>query len=211
MDSHAHAMISRRAGFTVIELMVTVAIVAILAMVAAPSLRDLVKNAGMTSLVNDFMTDLSVARAEAVKRGVRATICTSNTGTGCTATEWRFGWIIFAETNAGGTAGAVDAGEPILKVSSKINGADETIPTRITSTANPKNGAIDYIDFRPSGVVSPGGAGTIDIYMCDSRRTDVAGVSASEAANKGRHIILTGTGRAHTVRCTCNSATACAP
>jgi len=209
MDSHANAMISRRAGFTLIELMITIAIIAILAAVAAPSMRDLVKNARMTSLVNDFMTDLSVARGEAVKRGVRATMCTSNTGTGCTATEWRFGWIIFAETVTAN--GAVDTDEPILKVSPMINGANENPPTRITSTANPLNGTINYIDFRPSGVTSPGGAGAIDIYMCDSRRTDAAGVSASEAANKGRHIVLTGTGRAAAVRCTCSSEILCAP
>jgi type IV fimbrial biogenesis protein FimT len=197
-------MIPRRAGFTVIELMITVAIIAILATVAAPSLRDMVKNARMTSMVNDFMTDLSVARAEAVKRGVRASICTSNNGTGCTGTDWRYGWIIFAEAHTGGTAGFVDTNDVILKVSPKIDGADENPPTLITTAGNLTNGGVKYIEFRPSGVTQPGGAGAIDIYMCDSRKT--GSVSASEAANKGRHIILSGTGRAHSVRCTCVAA-----
>ncbi len=99
-------MTSRRTGFTLLELMIVIAIIAILTVVAAPSLRDLISNARMTSLVNDLMTDLSLARGEAVKRNVRISICTSNTGTGCTNTEWRFGWIIFAEYDTAGSAWA---------------------------------------------------------------------------------------------------------
>ncbi|HZM45732.1 MAG TPA: GspH/FimT family protein [Burkholderiales bacterium] len=203
-------MISRRAGFTLIEVMIVIAIIAILATVAAPSMRDMVRNARMTSLVNDLMTDLSVARAEAVKRGVRTTVCTSNTGTGCTATEWRFGWIMFAESNTAGAFGAVDAGEPILKIAPVINGANENPATRITSVGHQTNTG-SYIAFRPTGVTNPGGAGTIDFYLCDARNLAQAGVTASEANGKGRHIVVSGTGRAQQNRCTCSSATLCAP
>jgi type IV fimbrial biogenesis protein FimT len=210
MDSHANAMISRRAGFTVIELMITVSIIAILAMVAAPSLRDMVLNARMTSMVNDLLTDLSVARAEAVKRGVRATVCTSSNGTACTSSDWRNGWIIVAEADTAGTFGAVDATDVILKISPKVSGADDNPPTLITSVGNPTNGTIKYVDFRPSGVTTPGGGGTIDFHLCDARKT--GSVSAAEAANKGRRITITGGGRAHSIRCTCNAAgTVCNP
>jgi len=196
-------MISRRSGFTVIELMITVGIIAILATIAAPSLRDLVKNARMTSLVNDLMGDLSVARAEAVKRGVPVSVCTSNNGTSCTASEWRYGWIIFAESNTTGTPGVIDLGETILKAAPKINGADENPASLITSLNNPTAGTTNYVPFRPTGVTKPGGGGaSIHFYLCDARRTGL--VSAGEAINKGRHITLIGTGRAQTVRCTCD-------
>jgi type IV fimbrial biogenesis protein FimT len=205
-------MISRRAGFTIIELMITVAIIAILATVAAPSLRDMVKNARMTSLVNDLMADLSSARAEAVKRGVRATICTSNTGTQCTPTAWQFGWILFAEAHPGGAAGIVEGQDVILKVASEINGANEVPPTSIISVGHLTNSGARYIDFRPSGVVAPGGAGSIDFLLCDSRALDTPGVSAAEAQNKGRRITVAGTGRAQSTRCTCDSGgTVCNP
>jgi type IV fimbrial biogenesis protein FimT len=195
----------------VIELMITVAIIAILMMVSAPSLRDVIRNARMTSLANDLMTDLSLARGEAVKRGVRISMCTSNTGTACTNTEWRHGWIIFAEADTTGTQGKVDTNDVILKVSPKINGADETPPTLVTSANNlVETGS--YVNFRPSGVTTPGGALTpaIHFYVCDARKTGL--VSASEALNKGRHITVLGTGRAQASRCTCdNTGALCTP
>jgi prepilin-type N-terminal cleavage/methylation domain-containing protein len=228
MNSHAYAMISRRAGFTVIELMITVAIIAILATVAAPSMRDMVKNARMTSLVNDLMSDLSVARAEAVKRGVPVSVCTSTSGTACTNTAWNLGWIVFTDGGVpdGGVSGVVNAGlrnvtlpdgtvtpllDVILKVSPKINGADENPPTLVTSVNSP-TATGKYVIFRPTGVTTPGGgaAAKIDFYLCDSRRTGT--VPASEAANKGRHIIVSATGRAQSNRCTCaNDGASCAP
>ena len=201
-------MISRHAGFTIIELMITVALIAVLATIAAPSLRDLVKNARMTSLANDLMTDLSVARAEAVKRGVRTTICTSSDGASCTATEWNQGWIVFAESDTTGSFGTVDGGDVILKVAPKTDDAD----TLITSINHLGPAPGKYLSFRPSGMTTPGGTGatsTIEFYMCDSRSTDKVGAAA--ASNKGRHLTVSGTGRAIAARCTCSVATLCAP
>lgn len=205
-------MIHRHAGFTVIELMITVAVIAVLATIAAPSMRDLVKNARMTALANDLMTDLNVARSEAVKRGVRTAICTSNNGTSCTNTEWRYGWIVFTDSVDGTDYGSVNGTDAILKTAPKIDGADEDVPTRITAPAAPAGPAGQYVGFRPSGVVTPGGGGpNIEFHMCDSRNLSVSGVSAGEASGKGRRVTLTGTGRAHAVRCTCASATVCNP
>ena len=216
MNNHANAMIiSRRAGFTVIELMITVAIIAILSTIAAPSMRDVIKNSRMTSLANDLMSDLSVARGEAVNRGVRTTVCTSSDGAQCTATEWRFGWIVLAEVDTGGTQGVVDLKDVIVKKSPKINGADETPPNRITTTNHTSAAGVQYVGFRPSGVTTPGGGDptttTIHFYLCDSRSADTPGVSAAEALNKGRHITVTGTGRAQVNRCTCSTGLVCAP
>ena len=219
-------MNSQRAGFTVIELMITVAVIAVLATIAAPSLRDLVKNARMTSLANDFMTDLNIARSEAVKRGVRTAMCTSNNGTNCTGTPWNQGWIIFTDGGPdlpGGVYGQVNSNlktdantgtvllDVILKISRKIDGADENPPTSITAQ-NPQAGpAGQYIGFRPSGVVSSGGGGpNIEIYICDSRN-QADGATAAEASTKGRHITVTGSGRAHAVRCSCTTRTFCNP
>jgi type IV fimbrial biogenesis protein FimT len=204
---------TRHGGFTVTELMITVAVIAALATIAAPSLRDLTRNARMTSLANDFMTDLSVARSEAIKRGVRTAICTSSNGTSCTNTGWNQGWIVFTDDIALGASGKVDAKDVILKVAPTIYGANETPPTLITDVNTPAaSPGGKYVGFRPSGVTTPGGTGagsTIEFHMCDSRTTDVVGAGA--ASLKGRLVTVTGTGRASVVRCTCPSSTSCVP
>ena len=56
-------------GFTLLELMVTVAVAAILATVAVPGFRDLIQNNRVTTQTNELVTALNFARTEAVKRG----------------------------------------------------------------------------------------------------------------------------------------------
>ena len=219
---------SRPAGFTLIELMMVVALLAVLMMIAAPSIRDITLTARMTGQTNDLITDLSVARAEAVKRGGRTAMCATATTAACAAvpptnacqcqnTTWNQGWIIFSDTAPanGGTFGQVDLGlapplipDVILKVVPAINGANEPQPNTIISANTPNAVIGPWIGFRPSGVVNPGGTGaSITFDLCDSRNT--GNVAANMAANKGRKITVTGTGRASVRNCTCGPAGTC--
>lgn len=74
-------------GFTLVELMVTLAIVAILATVAVPSFQDMVNNNRLTSQANEFITALNYSRSEAVKRGTSITLTANTDG-------WQAGWTI---------------------------------------------------------------------------------------------------------------------
>lgn len=82
-------------GFTIIELIVTVAVAAILLSIAMPSLRIFVLNARMTTQTNNLLADISLARSEAIKHGSRAVICTSSDGATCTGSGWNSGRLIF--------------------------------------------------------------------------------------------------------------------
>jgi type IV fimbrial biogenesis protein FimT len=71
----ARSFIIQNKGFTLIELMVTIAIVAILAMLAAPSLRDLMVKNEFASVGNEFNGSIMRARNEAVSRNSCVTMC----------------------------------------------------------------------------------------------------------------------------------------
>ena len=64
-------------GFTIIELMVTVGVVAIMLSVAVPSISSMVKGNRLSTQINMVMADIHLARSESVKRGVRVIICRS--------------------------------------------------------------------------------------------------------------------------------------
>src|ERR1700712_3687111 len=76
------------AGFTLIELMVTVSIVAILALIAGPSLSGLIATQRIKAVAADLYVALSKARSEALKRNVNVTLSPK------TANTWQAGWEI---------------------------------------------------------------------------------------------------------------------
>ena len=114
-------------GFTLIELMVTLAVAAVLITVAVPNFRMFMVNNRLASQANDLITALSVARSEAVKRGGNVTVCASSDGATCTGT-WAQGWIV---RDAGGVI-QVQRG---LSGSSTLSGGTNVAST-LTYTPN---------------------------------------------------------------------------
>lgn len=84
-------------GFTLLELLVTLSIAAILLAVAIPSYRGVVQRNAMAAAVNDLVGDLNYARSEAVTRGQMVLVCKSANQTACTTNGgWNQGWIVYA-------------------------------------------------------------------------------------------------------------------
>lgn len=89
----------RASGFTLIEMMITISVVAILLAVGLPSFRSIIQNSRSAALATDLTSAINLARAEAVRRSEAVSVCPSTNGTACGGT-WNDGWIV--RVNSGG-------------------------------------------------------------------------------------------------------------
>lgn len=180
-------------GFTMIELLVTVTIAAILATVALPAMGDFIKNARVTASVNDFIGAITITRSEAAKRRSPVTLCASANplaaAPGCDAAasaSWEKGWIVFADADGDVV---VDAGEEILQqqgpVESSISIAPDATFTR-------------YVSFSGKGETrdTANNSVTGNIIFCDDR-----GIAETNDGNSAaRRLNISRTGRPQSMR-----------
>lgn len=164
-------MNSKHSGFTLIELIIVLAIAAAVLTLGVPALRDLIRNNTRTAHVNDFVSTLNLARSEAIKRGVRVALCKSSDGATCNTSTcasgsncWENGWIVFVDSDEDGT---LDSGEQILKVHESF---------REGFTLRTDTNFSNWIAFLPDGLSrgasGPFANGTFNI--CDSRGVNEA-------------------------------------
>lgn len=124
-------------GFTAIELMVTVAILAVLTAIAAPSFKPLIERWKVRQVTEELQSTFYVARSEAIKRGGGVTILHNSSATECTTSgDWSCGWIVFADTN---NDGKQDSGEDTLQTIS----LPSKVSVKLTATNAPSFIKID--------------------------------------------------------------------
>ena len=101
-------------GFTLIELTITLAIIAILAGVAGPAMASFIEHQRATAAAASLTTHMQLARMAAVSRNRRAVLCPSSDGTSCAAgIDWSTGWMLFVDDDGNRKP---DAGDDILRV-----------------------------------------------------------------------------------------------
>lgn len=148
----------KQQGMTLVELMVTLAVVAILFSAAVPSLVSLAENNRLTALNNQVVSAINFTRSEAVKRRYNTAMCVrNNAGTGCAGSgTFDNGWVVFVDCDNDGTVdpatslicdtngdGTGDSAEQVLQ--DTIPSADGlTISNNETSTPR-------RISYRPNG------------------------------------------------------------
>lgn len=142
-------------GFTIIELMITIAVAAVILGLGVPSFQGLMERNLLTSNINQFISSLAFTRSEAIKRNQRVLLCATNNGTDCANTGYENGWIIFVDANANGTRDAADENEEIIWV-------NEPLAANLTLRGN--NGCCtNTVPYMASGRIAgiPG-----SIYLC---------------------------------------------
>ncbi|MFT5532534.1 MAG: type IV fimbrial biogenesis protein FimT [Burkholderiaceae bacterium] len=96
------------AGFTLIEVIVVIAIAAILLALAVPSFVSTTQRFRTLGEINSFTHDLQFARTEAIKQGVSVSVCASADGATClNANTWHKGWIVFTDATETRTVDAL--------------------------------------------------------------------------------------------------------
>lgn len=155
-------------GYTLIELMITLLIVAVLGAVALPSMQSFVKNERLVSQVNSLLSHLQYARSEAVTQHQQVVVCVSSNGSSCTTGSWQDGWIMFTDLDSDGTVSGVDQ---ILKVHDQLQGG-----TTLKSTSSSNSVVYDDRGFSPNSNAT--------FSLCDSR-----------GSSYGKTISISNTGR----------------
>lgn len=152
-------------------MMMTIAIAVILLMLAVPSFQQLINNNRITTQTNNLISDLAMARSEAIKRGVRLTVCKTNSTTNCVSgAAWSEGRLVFID---GSTAGTVDGTDIILRYSEALTGG-LTLAPQVAFTS-------PYVQYTATGTATPA-TGTGTLRLCKS-------------GYKGRDIAISTTGR----------------
>lgn len=176
----------KSSGFTLMELMVTIAIAAVLAGLAVPSIRDFLMRQRMTGIADDFSASLLKARSEAANRNVCTSMCmSSNTGAtsptcATTGTDWQQGWIAFLNTDCDGSK-TNPAQSDVFLIRESI-GSSYLLQTQST---------VRIINFNPQGNSTLNSTSEFDIVYNT--------VNSAETVKYGFNICLDAMGRTRNI------------
>ena len=146
-------------GFTLIELVVTLAVLAIIMAVAIPGFQGMVNRNQVAATTNNLVSALALARSEAIKRATRVTVASA---------DWTVGWQVFEDQ---GTVGD-PSGDTVLRVQQSTSNAAPAV----TPDANFTN----YISYLPSGVSQGnGGASNGSFEVCKAGVSRVISISTT--------------------------------
>ncbi|MDV7210382.1 GspH/FimT family pseudopilin [Azotobacter beijerinckii] len=160
---------ARACGFTLVELMVALAVLAILLGVAIPSFSDVSLSSKLRSLANELAASATLGRSEAIKRNAVVTLCASSDGANCTKDDWNQGWVVRTVDD---TVLHAQAAAPSGYLITATSEADET-----------------RIEFQPTGL----GATSTRLTICRSSPSAGSQERVVEVSLTGRTSVKTTT------------------
>jgi type IV fimbrial biogenesis protein FimT len=160
-------------GFTLIELMYTIAVAAIVLGIGIPAFTETIRAGRMTTSVNTAVTAMHVARSEAVKRRARVTFCRSTTAAAPACNAAGDGYIVFVNV---ADDQSFDAADTLVKAG----------PWLADGIAVMYDGLPAYVSYTASGFTRAIGGGTLagNIVLCDDRGNRAARVISLAATGR---------------------------
>lgn len=175
-------------GFTLLELLFTIAVAAIVIGIGTPNLINLVRNSKIAADTNDLVIGFHAGRSEAVKQRAIIVLCASNDAeveTPTCSANFNDGWVVFVDRNGNGQ---IDT-NPDPEITDLVIEAHGPIRDGLSVTAENS-----YFAFSPSGFgrdIAGMGNRLTNILVCDPRGNEDLGGGRSAA----RLITVTATGR----------------
>jgi len=172
-------------GFSLIELMVAIVVLAILTGIALPNFRSFMKRNAVTSQSNAILADLQYARNDAITRRVITELCGSTDGTACTGSNaFEGGWVIYRETEPG-PAATLSAADEVQRVTQAQTGVSILL---VDDTGT----ATNDVGFNQQGSVI--GDKSLHFLICPTSGDGTVGESTQSV--QGAELLLSASGRA---------------
>ncbi len=171
-------------GFSLIELMVTLVIVVIIALIGTPSFNSAVRSSRLTAGINELVTSLNMARSEAIKRNRHVVVRK-------TGDNWEQGWEVFVDIDRSSTEKEnVFDGDRTANTCGKdedcLLKVQEALPKGYTLRPSGNN-FTNFIRYTPLGFTSAGVGGSF--YLCDTS------VGDTPVNGSAKVLIINGIGR----------------
>ncbi|WP_428819020.1 GspH/FimT family pseudopilin [Microbulbifer sp. MCCC 1A16149] len=174
----------KQRGLTLIELLVTMAVLAIIVGIAVPSFNTMVQNQRSLALGEDLAGALNFARSESVKRGARITLCGTTNGSECNG-GWTDSWIVVVDT-----ATTDDAAAPVVANADAVLRFWEAPDNNAALTATQGGNAITFVRFTRKGMLGRSSSGDVTMNAsfegCGSNSARVITVGVAGLLNMSR-------------------------
>ncbi len=157
--------LNKQSGFTLIELMITLSVAAVLLAIGAPSFNETIASARIRADYNRLVSAMHLARSEAVKRNINVSVCARGSDSTC-GQDWKDGWLVF--TDDGATPNVIDAGEVIMQINPPLMDGTTLNGRGSMTRANASYADRTSIRFGPRGNSNWRGGGTV--WLCDRRQ-----------------------------------------